>query len=115
MADLLSAIGNGAMAMMVFAVFSLVIWTTIKVARGLRRGPSEILQLRLFQEHRKLALALILVGAGVASTFLHVIPYMVGLLPPVEWHNAVNIGSMFLMAVGFVWLARTFSIPTRAA
>jgi len=112
MAETLEMIGLALLGMLVFGVWFLVMGATATVAIRLRHTPGEMLQLRLFQNHRKLPLAIVIVGIGVASTFLHIIPYVVGLIPPVAWHNALILVQSVFMTIGFVWLARIFWIPT---
>ncbi len=115
MAGIYEAIVSAVLALMVFGVFGFITWTTAVLALRVRRLPGEMLQLRLFQSHRRLALSLILIGAGVATSFLHVMPYMVGITPPVEFHNGVIVATTALFVVGFVWLARVFWLPTKRA
>ena len=81
------------------------------LAVRIRRTPGEILQLRLFQQHRELSTALIIGTFGVLSAFLHFVPYLLGLLPPIEWHLSVFLASTILLAVGVVWLSRIFLVP----
>lgn len=88
------------------AIAAAVIWLRDRI----RKTPVEVLQYRIFEQHRHLETSLTFIAAGTFGGILSIAPFMVAIQPPVVWSILWTAVWAFGLSWGFVSLARAFTV-----
>lgn len=92
------------------AIAAAVVWLRARI----RSTPIEVLQYRIFEQHRQLATSLTFIAAGTFGGILSHAPFTVAIQPPLAWPVVWTAVWAFGLPWGFVSLARAYTVPIQA-